>query len=115
MPQWRVGKVKLLGVGAGKRLAQLAEVPTVAESGLPGFEAVSWFGLFAPAGTRRDVVAKLNAEVRRIFAEPEFQKSLLERQYFQSIAGTPEQLADYLKSEEAKWSKVIRDAKVKAE
>jgi tripartite-type tricarboxylate transporter receptor subunit TctC len=115
VPQWRAGKVKLLAIGAGKRLAQLADVPTVAESGLPGFEAVSWFGLFAPAGTPRDTVAKLNAEVRRIFADPEFQQTFLERQYFQSIAGTPEQLADYLKSEEAKWSKVIRDAKVKAE
>jgi tripartite-type tricarboxylate transporter receptor subunit TctC len=115
VPQWRAGKVKLLAIGAGKRLAQLADVPTVAESGLPGFEAVSWFGLFAPAGTPRETVAKINAEVRRIFADPEFQKSFLERQYFQSIAGTPEQLADYLKSEEAKWSKVVRDAKVKAE
>jgi tripartite-type tricarboxylate transporter receptor subunit TctC len=115
VPQWRAGKVKLLAIGAGKRLAQLADVPAVAESGLPGFEAVSWFGLFAPAGTPRDTVAKLNAEVRRIFADPEFQQTFLERQYFQSIAGTPEQLADYLKSEEAKWSKVIRDAKVKAE
>jgi tripartite-type tricarboxylate transporter receptor subunit TctC len=115
VPQWRAGKVKLLAIGAGKRLAQLADVPTVAESGLPGFEAVSWFGLFAPAGTPRDTVAKLNAEVRRIFADPEFQQTFLERQYFQSIAGTPGELADYLKSEEAKWSKVIRDAKVKAE
>jgi tripartite-type tricarboxylate transporter receptor subunit TctC len=115
VPQWRAGKVKLLAIGAGKRLAQLAEVPTVAESGLPGFEAVSWFGLFAPAGTPRETVAKLNAEVRRIFADPEFQQTFLERQYFQSIAGTPGELADYLKSEEAKWSKVIRDANVKAE
>jgi len=115
VPQWRADKVKLIAIGAGKRLTLLPDVPTVAESGLPGFEAVSWFGLFAPAGTPRDVVMKLNAEVRRIFAEPEFQKSFLERQYFQSIAGTPEQLADYLKSEEVKWSKVVRDAKIKGE
>jgi tripartite-type tricarboxylate transporter receptor subunit TctC len=115
VPQWRADKVKLLAIGAGKRLALLPEVPTVAESGLPGFEAVSWFGLFAPAGTPRDVVMKLNAEVRRIFADAEFQKSFLERQYFQSIAGTPEDLAAYLKSEEVKWSKVVRDAKIKGE
>jgi tripartite-type tricarboxylate transporter receptor subunit TctC len=115
VPQWRAGKVKLLAIGAGKRLALLPDVPTVAESGLPGFEAVSWFGLFAPAGTPRDAIMKLNAEVRRIFADPEFQKSFLERQYFQSIAGTPEDLAAYLKSEEVKWSKVVRDAKIKGE
>jgi tripartite-type tricarboxylate transporter receptor subunit TctC len=115
VPQWRAGKVKLLAVGAGKRMPLLPEAPTVAESGLAGYEAVSWFGLFAPAGTPPDVVAKINGEIRRTFADPEFRKSFLDRQYFESIAGSPEQLADYLKSEERKWSKVIRDAKVKAE
>jgi tripartite-type tricarboxylate transporter receptor subunit TctC len=115
VPQWKAGKVKLLAVGAGKRMPLLPEAPTVAESGLAGYEAVSWFGLFAPAGTPPDVVAKINGEIRRTFADPEFRKSFLDRQYFESIAGSPEQLADYLKSEELKWSKVIRDAKVKAE
>ena len=115
VPQWKAGKVKLLAVGAGKRMPLFPEAPTVAESGLAGYEAVSWFGLFAPAGTPPDVVAKINGEIRRTFADPEFRKSFLDRQYFESIAGSPEQLADYLKSEERKWSKVIRDAKVKAE
>jgi tripartite-type tricarboxylate transporter receptor subunit TctC len=93
----------------------LREAPTVAEGGIPGYEAGSWFGLFAPAGTPRDVVAKVNDQVRRVFAEAEFRKSFLDRQYFESITGTPEDLAAYLKSEEQKWGKVIRDAKVKAE
>jgi tripartite-type tricarboxylate transporter receptor subunit TctC len=115
VPQWRAGKVKLLAIGADKRVAGLPDVPTVAESGLPGYGAVSWFGLFAPAGVPREIVAKVNNEVRRIFADAEFRKSFLERQYFESITGSPEQLAAYLKSEEQKWSKVIRDAKVKAE
>jgi tripartite-type tricarboxylate transporter receptor subunit TctC len=115
VPQWKAGKVKLLAVGARNRMLLLPEVPTVAESGLPGYEAVSWFGLFAPSGTPSDIVAKINGEVRRIFADPEFRQSFLDRQYFDSIAGTPEQLAEYLKSEEIKWSKVIRDAKVKPE
>jgi tripartite-type tricarboxylate transporter receptor subunit TctC len=115
VPQWRAGKVKLLAIGADKRVAGLSDVPTVAESGLPGYGAVSWFGLFAPAGVPSEIVAKVNGEVRRIFADPEFRKSFLDRQYFESIAGSPEQLAAYLKSEEQKWSKVIRDAKVKAE
>ena len=115
VPQWKAGKVKLIAVGAGQRMALLPEAPTVAESGIPGYSAVSWFGLVAPAGTPRPIVDKVNAEVRRIFDDPEFRKSFLDRQYFESIAGTPEQLAAYLKSEEVKWSKVIRDANVKGE
>jgi tripartite-type tricarboxylate transporter receptor subunit TctC len=115
VPQVKAGKVKLLAVGAAKRMELLPEAPTVAEGGIPGYEAGSWFGLFAPAGTPRDIVAKVNDQVRRVFAEAEFRKSFLDRQYFESITGTPEDLAAYLKSEEQKWGKVIRDAKVKAE
>jgi tripartite-type tricarboxylate transporter receptor subunit TctC len=115
MPQWKADKVKLIAVGAAKRMALLPEVPTVAESGLPGYEAVSWFGLFGPPGMPADVVAKINAEVRRIFADPEIKKSFLERQYFDSIAGSPDELTSYIKSDEPKWRKVIQDAKVKAE
>jgi tripartite-type tricarboxylate transporter receptor subunit TctC len=115
VPQWKADKVKLIAVGAGKRMALLPEVPTVAESGLPGYEAVSWFGLFGPPGMPADVVAKINAEVRKVFADPEIKKSFLERQYFESIAGTPDQLAHYIKADEPKWRKVIHDAKVKGE
>ena len=115
VPQWKADKVKLIAVGAGKRMALLPEVPTVAESGLPGYEAVSWFGLFGPPGMPADVVAKINDEVRKVFADPEIKKSFLERQYFESIAGTPEQLAHYIKADEPKWRKVIQDAKVKGE
>jgi tripartite-type tricarboxylate transporter receptor subunit TctC len=115
VPQWKADKVKLLAVGAAKRMALLPEVPTVAESGLPGYEAVSWFGLFGPPGMPADVVGKINAEVRKIFADPGIKKNFLERQYFESIAGTPEQLTKYIKADEPKWRKVIHDAKVKAE
>ena len=94
VPQWKTDKVKLLAVGASKRMALLPEIPTVAESGLPGYEAISWFGLFGPPGMPADVVGKINAEVRNIFADPEIKKSFLERQYFESIAGSPEQLAE---------------------
>jgi len=115
MGQWKEGKVRLLAIGAGKRLATLPEVPTVAEGGLPGYEAVSWFGLFGPAGMPPDVVAKLNGEVRRILADPEVRRTIIAPQFFESIAGSPEQLAGYLKSEAEKWSRVIRDARIKAE
>ena len=115
VPQWKADKVKFLAVGAAKRMALLPEIPTVAESGLPGYEAISWFGLFGPPGMPADVVTKINAEVRKIFADPEIKKSFLERQYFESIAGTPEQLTNYIKADEPKWRKVIEDAKVKGE
>jgi tripartite-type tricarboxylate transporter receptor subunit TctC len=115
VPQWKADKVKLLAVGAAKRMALLPEVPTVAESGLPGYEAVSWFGLFGPAGMPGEVMAKINGEVRKISSDPEIKKNFLQRQYFESIAGTPEQLAQFIRSDEPKWRKVIQDAKVKAE
>jgi len=115
MGQWKDGKVKLLAIGAGKRLAALPEVPTVAEGGLPGYEAVSWFGLFGPAGMPPDVVAKINGEIRRIFADPEVRRTVIAPQFFETITGSPEQLAAYLKAEGEKWSRVIRDANIKAE
>jgi tripartite-type tricarboxylate transporter receptor subunit TctC len=115
VPQWRGNKVKLIAVGAGRRMELLPEVPTVAESGLPGYEAVSWFGLFGPPGMPTDVVAKISGEVRKMFADPEIKRSLLERHYLQPIAGTPEELASAIKADEPKWRKVIADAKVKAE
>jgi len=113
VPQWKADKVKFIAVGAAKRMALLPEMPTVAESGLPSYEAISWFGLFGPAGMPADVVAKINGEVAKLFASPDFRKNFLERQYFESIAGTPAQLAGFIKAEEPKWRKVIQDAKVK--
>ncbi|HEY2185020.1 MAG TPA: tripartite tricarboxylate transporter substrate binding protein [Xanthobacteraceae bacterium] len=115
VPQWKAAKVNLIAVGAAKRMRLLPEVPTVAESGLPGYEAVSWFGLFGPAGMPADVVGKINGEVRKTFADPEIQRAFLDRQYFESIAGTPEQLMERIRSDEPKWRKVIHDAKVQAE
>lgn len=114
VPQWKSDKVKFIAVGAGKRMKLLPDMPTVAESGLPGYEAQSWFGLFGPAGMAPDVVAKINAEVKRVFAQPDFQKSFLERQYFESIVGSPADLANKIRDEEPRWRKVIVDAKVKA-
>ena len=113
-PQWKAGKVKLAAVGGLKRLPQLPEIPTVAET-VPGYEGVSWFGLFGPAGMPAATVAKINAEVRALFADAEFQKGFLDRFMFQPIAGSPQDLANFARSEEPKWSKIIRDAKIKVE
>jgi tripartite-type tricarboxylate transporter receptor subunit TctC len=115
VPQWKAGKVNLLAVGAAKRMRLLPEVPTVAESGLPGYEAVSWFGLFGPPGMPAEIVAKVNEEVRKTFSDPDIKRDFLDRQYFESIAGTPEELAGRIKSDEPKWRKVIHDAKMRVE
>lgn len=114
-PQVRDGKVKMIAIGSSTRMAALPDVPTVAENGLPGYEAVSWFGLFGPPGMPADIVAKINAEVRRMFADPEIKKTVFERYYFESLAGTPEQLMSRIKADEPKWRKIIEDAKVKPE
>ena len=114
VPLWKDGKLKYLAVGGSKRLPQLPEVPTVAET-VPGYEAVSWFGLFGPAGMPADTVAKINGEIRALFADPEFQKSFLDRFMFQSIAGTPDELTNFVRKEEPKWRKIIADAKIKVE
>lgn len=112
---WKAGQVKLLGVGSASRLPQLPDVPTVAESGYPGFEAVSWFGLFAPRGTPRDVVVRINEEVRRLFAEPEFREKFVDANLFQPMTSTPEEFAAFIRSDAQKWKGVIADAKVKVE
>ena len=109
------GQVRFLAVGAEKRVRLLPDVPTIAEAGVPGYRAVSWFGLFGPAGMPRPVVDKINAEVRAFFADPAVVKNLLDQQLFEPIAGTPEELSDYLAAEAEKWSKVIRDAGIKGE
>jgi len=112
--QMNGGLLKMIAVGGKKRIPQLPDVPTIAET-VPGFEAVSWFGLFGPAGMPAETVAKINKEVRALFADPEFQKTFLDRYLFQSIAGSPEELTSFIKSEEPKWRKIIQDANIKVQ
>ena len=83
LPPYRAGKIKILGIGSDKRLPQVADIPTVGETGLPGYEATTWFGLFAPAGTPHDIVMKLNGEAQKLFNDPAFQKKFMEPQMFQ--------------------------------
>ncbi len=113
VPQWRNNKVKLIAVSSPKRMERLPDVPTVAESGVPGYRAVSWFGLFGPAGMPADVVAKINGEIRAMHQEPEFAKTFLDKYYFQSIAGSPQDLSKFIKEEEPRWRKIITDANIK--
>jgi tripartite-type tricarboxylate transporter receptor subunit TctC len=109
VPQWQERKVKFIAVGAAERMSLLPQMPTVSESGVPGYEGVSWFGLFGPPGMPPDVVAKLNAEVRRMFGDPELRKTL-DREYFTPIVGSPDELTARIRSDEPKWRKVIENA-----
>ena len=112
---WQAGGLKVLGFGSTTRLTQYPDVPTLAESGLPGYEAGSWYGLAAPKGTPRDVVTKLNAETQRIFGDPAFREKFLAPNFIFSIVSSPEEFAQRIRSESAKWGKVIKDAGVKVE
>ncbi len=112
---WQSGQLKVLGFGSPKRLAQYPDVPTLAESGLAGYEAGSWYGLAAPKGTPADIVDKINAQTRRIFDDPMFRDKFLAPSFIFSIVSSPEAFAERIRSESAKWGKVIRDAGVKVE
>lgn len=109
IPLIREGKLRALGVTSAKRSGSAPEIPTLAEQGLPGFEAVSWFAVFAPAATPKDVVTKLNAELNRIFKLPDVQEKL-KTLALDPVLGTPEELASFQKAEIAKWAKVVKDS-----
>jgi tripartite-type tricarboxylate transporter receptor subunit TctC len=114
LPLVRDGKLRALGVTSLKRSAAAPDIPTIAEQGLAGFDAVSWFALFAPANTPKPIVDKLQREVSRILKLPDVAKKLAELG-LDADGGTPEELAAYQKSEIAKWAKVVKDSGAKAE
>jgi tripartite-type tricarboxylate transporter receptor subunit TctC len=113
LPPYQAGKLKILGIGSAKRLPQIADQPTVSETGLPGYLSTTWFGLFAPAGTPRDIVMKLNAETHKLFTDPEFTKKFLEPQMFEPLVTSPEQFESFIHDEINKWSKVVKQANIK--
>jgi tripartite-type tricarboxylate transporter receptor subunit TctC len=109
----RAGQLRALAVTSTSRAAALPDIPTVAESGLPGFEAATWFALVAPTGTPRDVLAKLNAEVQKALALIDVKQRFADLGMTAEVS-TPEGVDAYIRSEIAKWTKVIRDADIKA-
>lgn len=110
----REGKLRALGVTSKTRSPAAPDIPTIAESGLPGFDAVSWFALFAPANTPKPIADKWQAEVRRILKLPDVAKRLADAG-LEAVGGTPEELAAYQKTEIAKWAKVVKDSGAKAD
>jgi len=107
LPQVKAGKLRALAVAIPRRSHFLPEVPTVAEQGWPGFESVGWIGLAAPAHTPVAIVDKLNAEIRKMLADPAV-KAKLEQLAFEPDGGTKDQFAAFVKSEIAKWSQVAK-------
>ena len=101
------GKLRAVAVTSSARAAALPDVPTIAESGLPGFEASSWFGVLAPAGTPHDIVAKLNAAIAAWLATPDAKEKLLAQGAI-AAGGTPEDFAKHIDRETSKWAKVVK-------
>jgi tripartite-type tricarboxylate transporter receptor subunit TctC len=108
----KAGRINMLGVGSRQRLPQAPEVATVAETGLPGYAAVSWVGLFTASGTPREIVMKINADVQHILADPAFRDRFLAPQMLDPVTGSPDTFAADIKSETQKWVKVIREQKL---
>jgi tripartite-type tricarboxylate transporter receptor subunit TctC len=106
------GKLRPLAVTSPKRLAHLPDVPTVAELGYPGYEAATWSGLLAPAGTPQPIIDKLNAEVNKALKHPQMAKKL-DEDGSTPLGGTSQQFADFIKSENAKWGAAVREANIK--
>jgi tripartite-type tricarboxylate transporter receptor subunit TctC len=107
MPHVRSGKLKAIAVTSAARSPAAPEIPTVAESGLPGYEAIAWNGVLAPAGTPKEVVAKLSAEIRKALELPEV-KERFAAQGFAAAGSTPEQYAAFISAEVDKWGKVVK-------
>lgn len=114
LPHIQAGKLRALAVTGKGRLTELPDVPTVAESGLPGFEVTAWFGLFAPAGTPEPIIRQLNTEVVKILNTAEMQKSLPQHGIVPA-GGSPQELGNHLREEIQKWSVVVKEAGIKIE
>ena len=112
LPQARGGKLRGIAVTSPQRVATAPDIPTVAESGLPGYEAATWFGLLAPAATPRDIIVKLNAESVGALNVPEVKDRMAAQGLF-VVANTPEQFSAFLKTEIPRWAKVVKDAGIK--
>lgn len=113
-PQVKAGKLRALAITSKARVASWSQVPTVAEAGLPGYEAYTWTALVAPAALPRELIAAYNAEANKVLASAEYREKL-DGQGAMAGGGTPEELAAFARSEAAKWAKVIRDGNITAD
>jgi tripartite-type tricarboxylate transporter receptor subunit TctC len=114
LPHVRAGKLKAVAVSSKTRSALAPEVPTVDEAGVPGYDVTVWFGILTVAGTPRDIVQRLNAEIVKILTSAEVRERF-RNNGVEVVAGTPEHFGAFLKSEVARWAKVVQDANIKAD
>jgi tripartite-type tricarboxylate transporter receptor subunit TctC len=114
LPHVRTGRLRAIGVTTAKRVASLPDIPTVAEGGAPGYEAVSWFGLNAPAGTPKEVIARLHKETVAILSATEVRERFA-ADGAEIVASTPQEFDNYIRAEAVKWSKVVKSAGIKPE
>ena len=110
IPQLKAGKLRALGISSAVRFAGMPEIPPLAETGVPGFDAVSWLALVAPAATPREIVDKLHATVKQIMAEPEVQQRFVDLGNIPLASPPPAELRAYVKSEIVRWGKVVTQA-----
>ena len=114
LPRVKSGQLRALAVSSAKRIAAAPDLPTVAESGLPGFDVVAWFGLFVPAATPRAIVERLSAETRAALAAPEVRKRLIDVGA-EPLGSTAQEFSAYVQAEYHRWGKLARDAGMKVE
>jgi tripartite-type tricarboxylate transporter receptor subunit TctC len=114
LPHVQAGQLRALAVTSAKRTSAAPQLPTVAESGLRGYEYVTWYGVLAPAGTSKDIIAKLNAELVKIARRPDMREKLT-GEGGEVVGSTPEEFASYIKSELASSAKLVKSAHVRAE
>jgi len=112
LPHIKSGRLRALAVSTAKRSALFPELPTIAESGLPGFEVLQWSGLMAPAGTAKGIVAKYQRDIAKTLKLPDVRQSL-KSQGFEAVGNTPAEFSDYIRAEIRKWAKVIREAGIR--
>jgi tripartite-type tricarboxylate transporter receptor subunit TctC len=111
LQQIRTGKLRPIAVTSAKRVDDLPQTPTVGESGYKGFDAVTWFGFLAPAGTPKDIVTRLNTEFNKALQQPDLRKRLGD-EGADPLGGTPEQFAELIRTDIVRWSKAVKDAGV---
>jgi len=114
IPHVKSGKLKAIAVSSRERSKALPQLPTIAEAGVPGYEAMGWNGVFAPAGTPRSIIMKLNRDIVNVLGMPDVRERL-ESMGSNPVGGTPEQFGSYVKTEIARWGKVIRDQNIRIE
>ncbi len=114
LPHIKSGRLRALAVSTSKRSALFPELPTIAESGLPGFEVLQWSGLMAPAGTPKAIVAKYQRDIAKTLKLPDVRQSLAS-QGFEAVGNTPAEFSAYIRAEISKWAKVIREAGIRAD